>query len=264
MPLLRSDADAGPVRDAGGMRDSANHSDGAHAGDTASPEDAASPTDAAHAGDAHVVADAAVAADTSARPDAASPVDAASAPDVGLAGDASVPHDASDPADATPGVDRSPPGCDQLYGMAPGYELCIERQDECEFLANTEGSCTATCARYGGSCLAAYDELNHSCTTVNLHDCATERFVQICVCTRQTTCDQIFGHLPGYQLCDQTPSHCGFMTTRALASCTEMCAAADSTCIESYDDQAVDCVRAAAIDCASTAHETFICECTRG
>jgi hypothetical protein len=155
------------------------------------------------------------------------------------------------------------PGCDQIYGTASGYELCLQRQDECEFLAFTDGSCSELCGPLGGTCVTAYDDLNLSCAIDSTLGCNANRAVQICVCSRQPSCDQGYGLLPGYTLCRQSPTECEFMTTGASATCRELCTAAGSNCLAAYDDVAMDCVRAGDIGCDSSAHQTFICVCAR-
>ena len=81
-----------------------------------------------------------------------------------------------------------PPSCDELYGAAPGYLLCMETPDECHFAAATNGgNCNAMCSMFQGTCIDAFDN-SAGCTVLvpNLDDCTTNRGTEICVCSRQS------------------------------------------------------------------------------
>ncbi|MCX4241058.1 hypothetical protein [Paraliomyxa miuraensis] len=77
------------------------------------------------------------------------------------------------------------PSCDELYGTAPGYELCMETEDECHFNADTAGgNCFDMCASLGGTCLDAFDN-STACVILSFgDDCFTNRTNEICVCNR--------------------------------------------------------------------------------
>jgi hypothetical protein len=79
------------------------------------------------------------------------------------------------------------PSCNELYGAAPGYILCMETGDECHFSAQTNGGdCNEMCAMFGGVCLAAFDDGPGSCVVVrpNMDTCDTDRATEICACTK--------------------------------------------------------------------------------
>lgn len=121
--------------------------------------------------------------------DPGSDVDATAAIDAG-----EVPADA--PADA-PAADAATPAdaadaqmpltpCDVTYGAAPGYVLCQEQPDTCEFNATTNGgNCNEMCGNYGGVCIGAYDnERGTPCVRLMAEDCMTNRATEICICSR--------------------------------------------------------------------------------
>ncbi len=88
--------------------------------------------------------------------DAAPPTDAAP-PDP----DAADPGDDAAPPDAAPPDAPAPSACDEQYGKTPGYQLCEETPENCEFFVNTEimAACDAHCAAFGGTCLAARNDV---------------------------------------------------------------------------------------------------------
>jgi len=78
------------------------------------------------------------------------------------------------------------PTCDDLYGMAPDYILCVETPTECHFNATTGGgNCNEMCASLMGTCLAAFDN-GMACDIIkpNMDDCTTNRTTEICVCDK--------------------------------------------------------------------------------
>jgi hypothetical protein len=78
------------------------------------------------------------------------------------------------------------PTCDELYGAAPGYLLCLETADECHFNATTGGgNCNTMCSLFGGTCLDAFDN-SEGCEVIrpDMDTCATNRSTEICVCTK--------------------------------------------------------------------------------
>jgi hypothetical protein len=80
----------------------------------------------------------------------------------------------------------SGPTCNELYGMAPDYELCLETPDECHFATVTGGgNCSTLCGTYGGTCIDAFDN-SDGCTVIrpDTDTCRTNRQTEICVCSR--------------------------------------------------------------------------------
>lgn len=80
----------------------------------------------------------------------------------------------------------APPSCDDLYGMAPDYELCMETPDQCHFAATTAGDdCNAMCSLFGGACIDAFDN-STGCAIIrpDMDTCDTNRGSEICVCSR--------------------------------------------------------------------------------
>jgi hypothetical protein len=82
------------------------------------------------------------------------------------------------------------PSCDELYGGAPGYILCMESDSECRFNATTGGGdCNMMCAQFLGTCIEAFDNPNDpgdECDIVrpNSDDCNTDRGTELCVCSK--------------------------------------------------------------------------------
>lgn len=173
--------------------------------------------------------------------------------------------DAAAPGDAAVGVDGAQPSCDELYGAALDYMLCVERLDECEFYARTNGSCDELCQQLGGHCLMAYeDDTGATCDIRGLATCDTLLNEQICVCTRPPSCGALYGYLPGYTLCSQSPSTCEFFTGGAASSCQQMCSAAGATCISAYNNLWPNlCGHAEQVSCSNGSLSTFLCQCSR-
>jgi hypothetical protein len=98
------------------------------------------------------------------------------------------PRDAGPPDSGPPDSgppDAGPPPCDDTYGMAPSYELCMELSDRCEFATATAGgTCNDICTRFGGTCLGALDNLSVPCMPTGTDDCSTPRNSEICICSR--------------------------------------------------------------------------------
>jgi hypothetical protein len=79
------------------------------------------------------------------------------------------------------------PTCDELYGAAPGYLLCLESASECQFLVILAGdSCNALCSSFGGTCLDAFDNAAGTCRILqpSADTCDTHRNDEICVCSK--------------------------------------------------------------------------------
>lgn len=52
----------------------------------------------------------------------------------------------------------TPASCDDLFGAASGYVLCMEDASSCSFNVNTGGnSCTTICGSFGAVCIHALD-----------------------------------------------------------------------------------------------------------
>lgn len=82
---------------------------------------------------------------------------------------------------------EAPPTCNELYGAAPGYLLCMETAFACQFLAVTNGDdCNTMCSLFGGTCLAAFDNSAGTCEVIepNTDTCDTNRGDEICECSR--------------------------------------------------------------------------------
>ncbi len=107
------------------------------------------------------------------------------------------PNDAADaapPVDARPGEpDAEPdalvrPSCDETYGEAPGYILCLEGETTCSFNVSLEGgNCGDLCPMFGGTCEGALDNENAEgleCISVGVDTCTTNRNTEICICSR--------------------------------------------------------------------------------
>ncbi len=82
-----------------------------------------------------------------------------------------------------------PPSCDELYGAAPDYILCMETERECHFNATTNGHCHDMCMSLGGLCLGAFNNPNDpgdECMIIepNTDTCSTVRGTEICVCNK--------------------------------------------------------------------------------
>lgn len=96
--------------------------------------------------------------------------------------------------DAAPAVDAEQPDaeaqatCDELFGQAPGYQLCSEDDLGCSFNVSLEGqTCTAACLLLQSTCLGAFDnESIAPCAPIEAtgDTCDTPRSSEICVCAR--------------------------------------------------------------------------------
>jgi len=97
------------------------------------------------------------------------------------------------PPDAPP-PDAPPPDaklltCDEQYGSGPGYQLCNEEPDSCEFAAVTGvgTTCTAHCRDIGGGeCITGFDAepTMDPCGRQEETGCDMMLTGQICVCSR--------------------------------------------------------------------------------
>jgi hypothetical protein len=130
----------------------------------------------------------------SARPDAGR--EDAQAIDTGPDGPDAGPPDAGPPDAGPPDAgppDAGPRPCRDVYGAAPSYFECAERDTECEFYVALGGSttnCTALCAAYGGACIRGFRESEAAGDPTCAYETGTPRACdvdhddEICVCSR--------------------------------------------------------------------------------
>lgn len=105
-------------------------------------------------------------------------------PGTGTTGDPPSPSSSGDsPPDPSTGEE---PDCDDIYGNAPGYELCTETEDECRFDANLGGgSCNDMCSMYGGTCIGAHgNPFGGGCFFTGIDDCEDTPDTEICICSK--------------------------------------------------------------------------------
>ncbi|ETX01653.1 MAG: hypothetical protein ETSY1_06435 [Candidatus Entotheonella factor] len=82
--------------------------------------------------------------------------------------------------------------CEDAFGRAPGFQLCRQREDRCEFAATTgtpgnPGHCRDMCDRFRVRCLGARDNPQDApCDVIpgSNDNCLTERSTEICICER--------------------------------------------------------------------------------
>jgi hypothetical protein len=77
--------------------------------------------------------------------------------------------------------------CDEQFSAAPGYVLCVEAADTCEFfhLVDVAVPCDQVCATYGSTCVTTYNSTpGTECTREEEGPCTTARGSQLCVCAR--------------------------------------------------------------------------------
>lgn len=83
-----------------------------------------------------------------------------------------------------------PPTCDELFGGASGYVLCMHDADSCTFNVNPNGStCTTICSGYGQMCLGGLDNPSAAgteCMIQGAFDCddGSGKGSTICICSR--------------------------------------------------------------------------------
>jgi len=81
------------------------------------------------------------------------------------------------------------PSCNELFGSASGYVLCLENETSCSFNANTGGvSCDGICGSFGAVCLDAIDNpsvVGQECIAQGMSFCANAaKGTTICVCSK--------------------------------------------------------------------------------
>lgn len=78
--------------------------------------------------------------------------------------------------------------CDDQYGEAGSYVLCLEEADSCEFFVRTEvaTACADICPLYGGECINSFDSdgSGTECTRLEEGACTAVHQGQICICSR--------------------------------------------------------------------------------
>ncbi|MEM6291554.1 MAG: hypothetical protein AAGA54_09825 [Myxococcota bacterium] len=97
-----------------------------------------------------------------------------------------------DPTDPTTGDGDTSTGgvamsCDQLYGGADDYLLCVEADDSCSFNTTTMQmtNCTQVCESFGGMCLSAQFNEAELCTANGDTTCDDAGNMDlICTCSR--------------------------------------------------------------------------------
>ncbi|MDQ3033461.1 MAG: hypothetical protein M3Y87_13665 [Myxococcota bacterium] len=89
------------------------------------------------------------------------------------------------------GQDAGPPprrGCDDIYDGLRAYQLCEERDEECELYVETGGtSCDDACSSAGGACLTSYMDSSTGDPCVPVSGpvpCSQSQGDALCVCTR--------------------------------------------------------------------------------
>lgn len=109
-------------------------------------------------------------------------VAASAGQDGGAGGDADPMADAGDP-DGTAAM-----SCDEEFGAAPSYTLCVEEADTCEFFvtADVATACNDICAQYGATCVNSFDATGGGteCTREVEGLCTATHMSQICICSR--------------------------------------------------------------------------------
>lgn len=79
-----------------------------------------------------------------------------------------------------------PGECDDLFGMAPDYILCMETADACRFNATTGGgSCDDICGMFGSTCNTAFNNSASDCASImDEVACAEVAQDNICECAK--------------------------------------------------------------------------------
>jgi len=80
------------------------------------------------------------------------------------------------------------------------------------------------------------------------------------------SCDDLYGDVPGYILCEETEGTCAF-NAEIDTNCADLCADLDQECLDAYDnpnDPGQECDRNdESDDCQTGDHSTELCVCTR-
>lgn len=103
-------------------------------------------------------------------------------------GDAGAGADAAGQADAAPPDASGLATCDEQFGAAPSYTLCLEEAGSCEFFVTQEvaTACTDICAQFAAECLNSFDATGGGteCTREVEGACTAAHVSQICICAR--------------------------------------------------------------------------------
>jgi hypothetical protein len=164
--------------------------------------------------------------------------------------------------DAPPARSDGAPGCDQQFGEASGYQLCIEEAESCRFFVSQ--TCADVCAAHGATCVATEDaEAAAACTTAADEPCDSAYSQQVCTCRRSAdvSCATQFGDAKAYDLCGETVETCRFYTEPL--TCQELCTAAGVECLLTQDsDPPAECTPYSDRACTSELG-TQICTCRK-
>ena len=100
--------------------------------------------------------------------------------------DAAAPEQPEPEPDAAPAAQLVP--CDEQFGEALDYNLCVEEPTGCEFFAQTAGqTCAAFCELYGSTCINSWDASPDLPCTRQIEDgCQVAHSTQICLCGRSS------------------------------------------------------------------------------
>lgn len=78
-------------------------------------------------------------------------------------------------------------GCDEQFGSANAYQLCIEEPTSCEFYVQTDiaTACSVICGDFGAECITSYDSsAGMECIREPEGNCDITHQTQLCVCAR--------------------------------------------------------------------------------
>jgi hypothetical protein len=90
------------------------------------------------------------------------------------------------PGESSSDGEMPPPSCDDLFGLAVGYELCFEDDVQCGFDVDMLGnSCATICGSFGAACLGAIDNPGAGgCTENGPEGCDIVHGTEICICAK--------------------------------------------------------------------------------
>jgi hypothetical protein len=102
--------------------------------------------------------------------------------DGGTGGDAAARPDAP-----PPDADTATPACNDQFGGAPSYQLCVADATSCEFFVTSDvaTACNDICPQYGGAtCVNSFDATaGTECTREVEGNCTATHQSQICICS---------------------------------------------------------------------------------
>lgn len=109
-------------------------------------------------------------------------------PDTTSADDVPVTDSSSgDPGSSSSGDPPPPPTCQELFGTASNYNLCMEDDTSCMFALDTGGmSCNGICGSFGHACLGAIDNPGgYDCSNRGNLTCNDAgKSTTICICAK--------------------------------------------------------------------------------